>query len=174
MGMRPPLYVRPLTGRERQQLEIGRRGRDLFTRQRCQILLASAAGQRPIQIAHSLGCVTQTVRNAIAAFHRQGLACLQAKSSRPKTAQPIFDPVKSEQLRAGLHTSPRALGHPRSLWSLHLAAEVCYQQGLTPERVSHETIRNALKRLGVNWRRAKHWITSPDPLYALKKNSGSG
>jgi hypothetical protein len=30
-------------------------------------------------------------------------------------------------------------------------------------RMSIETIRLALKRLGVGWQRAKHWITSPDP-----------
>src|SRR3954447_14005921 len=27
----------------------------------------------------------------------------------------------------------------------------------------------ALKRPGISWRRAKHWITSPDPQYVLKK-----
>ena len=33
-------------------------------------------------------------------------------------------------------------------------------------------IRRALKRLKTNWKRAKHWITSPDPQYLLKKPSG--
>src|SRR5262249_12923497 len=33
-----------------------------------------------------------------------------------------------------------------------------------------EAIRVALKRLGIRWRRAKHWITSPDPAYARKKS----
>jgi hypothetical protein len=32
---------------------------------------------------------------------------------------------------------------------------------------------NALKRLGVGWRRAKLWITSPDPQYALKKTGAT-
>jgi hypothetical protein len=49
------------------------------------------------------------------------------------------------------------------------AAEVCVEQGVTAKRVSLETIRDTLKRLGVGWRRAKTWITSPDPQYALKK-----
>jgi len=43
-----------------------------------------------------------------------------------------------------------------------LAAEVAYEQGLTTARVSDETIRNTLARMGVRWRRAKEWITSPD------------
>jgi hypothetical protein len=38
-----------------------------------------------------------------------------------------------------------------------------------PPQVSIETIRLALKRLGVGWQRAKHWITNPDPDYARKK-----
>jgi hypothetical protein len=38
--------------------------------------------------------------------------------------------------------------------------------------VSGETIRTTLLRLGVKWQRAKRWITSPDPLYALKKTPG--
>lgn len=36
-------------------------------------------------------------------------------------------------------------------------------------QVSIETIRLALKRLGVGWQRAKHWITSPDPDYRRRK-----
>ncbi len=42
---------------------------------------------------------------------------------------------------------------------------------MTATRVSHETIRAALRRLGVGWRRAKHWITSPDPAYQRKKHA---
>jgi hypothetical protein len=36
-------------------------------------------------------------------------------------------------------------------------------EGIVPRRVSGETIRQTLLRLGVGWERAKHWITSPDP-----------
>jgi hypothetical protein len=35
--------------------------------------------------------------------------------------------------------------------------------------VTGETIRQALRRLGVGWKRAKAWITSPDPAYLRKK-----
>jgi hypothetical protein len=50
-----------------------------------------------------------------------------------------------------------------------LAADVSFDQGLTPHRVSGETIRATLQRLGVRWKRAKRWLTSPDPAYARKK-----
>jgi transposase len=172
--MKPPIYVRPVSADEQQQLKAGLRSSDAFTVRRCQVLLASARGQRPAQIARNLGCATQSVRNAIRAFHTQGLACLQAQSRRPKRTRVILDAQKREQLRALLHESPRTFGKPRSIWTLGLVAEVCCERGLTPYRVSIENIRQALKRLGVNWRRAKQWLTSPDPQYMRKKSAATG
>ena len=165
------MYVRPLSAEERQQLEAGLRASEAFTLRRCQILLASARGQRPAQIARQLGCATQSVRNTIHAFHTRGLASLHAQSRRPKHTRLVLD---AAPLRALLHERPRAFGKPRSTWTLRLAAEVCWERGLTPYRVSIETVRQALKRLGVSWRRAKRWISSPDPQYALKKSSATG
>src|SRR5947209_1395690 len=46
---------------------------------------------------------------------------------------------------------------------------ISFQQGLTPRLVSGESVRRALKRLGKSWKRAKHWITSPDPQYPTRK-----
>jgi transposase len=172
--MKPPLFVRSLTDDERQQLRAGLRSADAFVLRRCQILLASAHGQRPALIAQNLGCATQTVRNAIRAFHARGLACLQEQSSRPKSAQPLLDEAKREQLRRLLQQSPRTYGKATSLWTLELVADVCLEQGLTPKHVSIETIRTALRRLEVNWKRAKHWIHSPDPAYQRKKGDETG
>jgi hypothetical protein len=50
-----------------------------------------------------------------------------------------------------------------------LASQVSFEKGLTAELVSGETVRATLARLGVKWKRAKRWITSPDPAYARKK-----
>jgi hypothetical protein len=53
-----------------------------------------------------------------------------------------------------------------------MAADVAFEEGLTEERVSGETIRATLSRLlSVRWMRAKRWITSPHPLYERKKAS---
>ena len=49
-----------------------------------------------------------------------------------------------------------------------------FAHGLTPTRVTGETIRATLVRLGVKWQRAKDWITSPDPAYARKKVLATG
>ena len=167
--MKAPIYIRALSPEERAGLEAGLRSSDAFTLRRSQILLASSRKQRPKVIAQNLGCATQTVRNAIHAFEEEGVECLKQESSRPKTVQAQFDQAKCEALRALLHQSPRTFGKSTSVWTLELAAEVSFEQGLTANQVSIETIRQALKRLGVGWQRAKNWITSPDPHYAQKK-----
>lgn len=172
--MKAPIFVRPLTAAERTALRAGLRSGDAFTLRRSQILLQSAAGHTPRQIARHLGCTDQTVRNTIRAFAAAGLACLQAKSSRPKSARPELDPAKTEQLRELLHRSPREFGRGRSTWTLDLAADVCFAEHLTAQRVSDETIRQALLRLGVKWQRARDWITSPDPEYRRKKSDVTG
>jgi transposase len=149
------------------------RSADAFTLRRCQILLASAAGQTPAGIAHTLGCTPATVRNAIHAFAAEGLACLKEKSSRPHSAGPILGTAFAEPLRHLLHQSPRAFGQARSTWTLGLVAQVCFEKGWVPRVLSPDAIRLAVQRLGVSWRRAKHWIRSPDPAYARKKTRGT-
>src|SRR5215207_5693733 len=75
-------------------------------------------------------------------------------------------PKIAEGLREMLHRSPREFGRHSSLWTLEMAAEIAFEQGLVKKRVSGETVRATLSRLlGVRWMRAKRWITSPDPLY---------
>jgi transposase len=167
--MKPPLFVRSLTEQEQQQLKSGLRSPEKFTVRRCQILLSSARKEHPSGIATILGCARQTVRNAIREFNREGIASIEPESRRPKTVQPIFDQDKCEHLKGVLHQSPRAFGKAKSTWTLELVAEVCFERGITPRGVSDETIRDALKRMQVSWKRAKHWISSPDPQYALKK-----
>ena len=55
-----------------------------------------------------------------------------------------------------------------------MLADLAHERGLTAGRVTGETVRQAVRRLGVGWKRAKHWITSPDPGYARKKSGGTG
>jgi transposase len=174
LGRMKPLFVRPLTDPERATLRAGLRSPDAFTLRRCQILLASADGLRPAPIAERLGCASQSVRNAIRAFAAEGTGCLGVKSHRPKSARPELDDGARERLRALLHRSPRDFGKPTSLWTLDLAAEVAFAEGITARLVTGETIRRALKRLGIGWKRAKAWITSPDPAYPRKKGRATG
>jgi transposase len=173
-AMKPPIFVRTLSNDERKQLEAGLRSKDTFTLRRSQMLLASSKGDEVPQIARNLGCGQQTVRDAIHDFNERGLDALVAGSSRPKRTRDAFDHHRAEALREILHRSPREFGHGSSLWTLEIAAETAFEEGLTSERISGETIRATLSRLlGVRWQRAKRWITSPDPLYERKKGAAT-
>jgi transposase len=172
--MMPSLRVRELNEAERAGLQAALRCGDVFTVRRAQILLASARGDAVEPIARTVGVSVQSVRNAIHAFDERRLESLVRRSSRNLTVTPTIDEQGRERLRHILHQSPRTFGLERSLWSLESAAEVCVAEGITPQRMSDETIRRALKALGSSWKRAKQWITSPDPEYARKKSNGTG
>jgi transposase len=172
--MKSPIFVRPFSQKEREALEAGLRSKDTFTLRRSQMLLASSRGEEVPQIATNLGCGQQTVRDAIHDFDARGLDALVAKSSRPRRTRDAFDEQSAEALRGLLHRSPREFARQTSLWTLSMASEVAFEEGITHRRVSGETIRATLSRLlGVRWMRAKRWITSPDPLYERKKGAAT-
>jgi transposase len=167
--MRRPIFVRELTEDERKALEAGLRSDSAFVLRRSQIVLASSRGERAPAIAQALGCDDETVRDVIRAFNAQGIGVLERRSSRPHHIESAFSEEGAERLKGMLHESPRKYGKATSVWTLELAAQVSFEEGLTAYRVSDETVRTALLRLGVRWQRAKDWITSPDPAYARKK-----
>ncbi len=173
--MRRPIFVRPLSDAERQALEDGLRSSDAFVLRRCQVLLASERGENAYRIARSLGCDPQTARTAMKRFNEGGIEeALHKRSSRPEKTRAAFDGGRAERLREMLHRSPREFGKETSLWTLDLAAEVSFEEGLTEGRVTAETVRATLERMGIRWLRAKRWITSPDPEYERKKGGATG
>jgi transposase len=173
--MKAPIFVRSLSVKERKQLEAGLRSKDTFTLRRSQMLLASSRGNKAPQIAENLGCGQQTVRDAIHDFNERGLDALVARSSRPRRTRDAFDEESAEALRELLHRSLREFGRDTSLWTLSMAAEAAFEEGLTGRRVSGETIRATLVRLlRVRWQRAKRWITSPILCTKEKKGGATG
>jgi transposase len=167
--MRTPIFIRALTEDEQRQIQAGLRSSDAFVLRRCQIVLASARGERAPVIAHQLGCDDQTVRNVIKGFNATGLAVLKEGSSRPHHLRTTFTEEGCQRLQDLLHRSPHDFGKERGVWTLEVAAQVSFEQGISATKVSSESVRRALKRLKTNWKRAKHWITSPDPQYLKKK-----
>ena len=149
----------------------------LHTLRRWQILLASDRGERmPTPDRPLLGLQPpETARNAIYAFNEKGLPrALWQGSKRPHTVHRAFQgPEQAEALRELLHHKPRNFGKDTSLWTLDLAAEVSFEEGLSEKRITGETVRATLARMGIRWERAKKWITSPDPEYARKKGGAT-
>ena len=71
------------------------------------------------------------------------------------------------ELLAAARRRPRSLHLPFSLWTLQRLAD--YLAERTGLRVSDETVRRALKHMGIVLSRPQHKISSPDPGYAVKK-----
>jgi transposase len=172
--MKPGMFVRPLAAAERQALRRGLKSADAFTLRRSQVLLSSADGKGAAEIGRLVGVTAQAVRDIIRAFQADGLGCLARKSNAPKAPNAAWDRARDEDLKDLLHRRPREFGEPTSLWTLGLVARVCHAKGWTGRVLTAEAVRLTLKRLGVGWQRAKHWITSPDPAYAKKKRPGTG
>lgn len=68
------------------------------------------------------------------------------------------------------HVAPESQG----FWQSHQSVDFVsgrrsqFRPRPTPRWVRDETMRTSLRRLGVSWKGAKHWITSPDTSYTLK------
>jgi transposase len=170
-----PLYARSLTNEEREVLHQSLKSSNGFRVRRAQMLLMSADEQLRVDaIGRRVGCQGQAVRQAIHAFHREGLRCLEAKAKGNPTDRRALDDAAREQLRELIRHSPRELGYDTSLWTLELLAQACFEQGLTATRVTGETIRATLAAMGISWRRVKQRINSPDPHYTVKKSGATG
>ena len=169
--MQTPLFVRPLTADEQATLETGLRSSSALP-------YAAARGSSPVPRArrdrdkHDLMLYHDCPqRYACVALPRPG--CAMGPLIAPTHHGDLFAAGACESLRALLPQSPRTFGKPPSRWTLALAAEVSCAQGLTPRLVSDETMRLALRRLRVTWKRAKPWSTGPDPAYARQKNGAT-
>ena len=138
------------------------------------ILMSADAQMKVDEIGRHVGCQGQAVRISINAFHKDGLACLEAGSHARHDDQRAFDDAAREQLRELIQHSPRDFNYGTSLWTLDLLAQASFEQGLTEMLVTGETVRATLASMGISWQRAKHWVTSPDPHYAVKKSGATG
>ena len=173
--MKAPLFVRNITDEEKTELDKGLRSSSALTVRRSQIVLMSSQEKLTArEIAKRLKCSDQCVREAIRAFEAEGLASLKPKSRARHDEQQALDVAGRDWLQAVMRQSPRLYGYEGSLWTLDWLAELAAREGYTTEVVYPETIGRALKRLGIHWRRAKHWINSPDEQYPLKKSGATG
>jgi transposase len=145
-----PLYARSLTDEERQVLRQSLKSSNGFTVRRAQMLLLSAEeGLKVNAIGERVGCQGQAVRQAIHAFHQEGLSCLHPKANGNPTDRRALDDAARERLRELIRRSPRDLGYETSLWTLELLAQACFEQGLTAGQVTGETIRATLAAMGI-------------------------
>jgi len=121
----------------------------LTPRGRERIIELDASGLTPQAISQAVGVCPRTVRKWVGRYHREGLAGLQDRSSRPRrlrqpTPQAIVETI--EQLRR------------QRLTGKAIAAEV---------RVSSATVSRVLRRLGLN----KLSALEPEPVRRYEREN---
>ena len=163
------IYIGKIPEEEITVLKAGLRSSSAFTVRRCQILLKSAKWQTANQIAQELSCSDQTVRDALSAYHQEGLECIREKSHARHNQEAVITAAGCSRLKEIIRLSPRTFGFQTSVWTRPLLAQVLQQEGYTDQVVSSSAITAALKRVDVAWRRAKRWVRSPDPHYERRK-----
>lgn len=170
-----PIYARAITKEERHSLREELKSGNGVVVRRSQIILMSADETLKAQaIGQRVGYSDETVRQVIQRFNQEGLQVIYRKSTARPDDQRAFKDVAREQLKAMVHQSPRAFGCESSMWTLQLLAEVSYQEGLTDRLVHADTVGETLHQLGVDWKKAKRHIQSPDQHYQRKKNDATG
>ena len=169
------IYARTPTEEERGTLKAALKSAEGITVRRSQIILMSTDEKlKAGEIGKRLGLSDQLVRNVLHAYNEQGVACLKPGTKARKDDQRAFDDQAREQLREIIRQSPRSYGYETSLWTLDLLAEVSQKEGLTAHQVHKDTISQTLYEMGMNWKRVKHWISSPDEHYERKKSAAIG
>ena len=170
-----PIYARAITKEERHSLREQLKSANGVVVRRSQIILMSADEDLKAQaIAERVGYSDETVRQVIQRFNQEGVQAIYPKSNARPDDQRAFKDVARERLKAIVRQSPRIFGCESSMWTLQLLAEVSYQEGLTDHLVHSDTVGETLHQLGVDWKKAKRHIQSPDKHYKRKKNDATG
>jgi transposase len=148
-----------LTPKERQALEAlaaqTAQARDL---RRAQALLWLEQGEAVQAIADRLGVSRQTLYNWVTRFESRrtlGLAARLAdapRSGRPRTAYGVIDPLIDEVIER----DPREFEYRSTAWTAPLLVE--YLQDTHEIEVSCDSVRFAIRRLDIRWKRPRHTL----------------
>jgi transposase len=162
-----PIQLPPLTPPQCEPLDrLYRTTKMPRLRTRAQmILLAAEQGLRVPQMARIVRESEATVLRWLKRYRAEGLEGLQ-DTPRPGRPAQLTEAYRAERL-AAVRRRPRRLGLPFSLWTLQrLVDDLAEKTGI---RVSDETVRRALKHMGIVLSRPQHKMSSPDPEYEIKK-----
>lgn len=163
------IKIRPITPEESEILDRWQRSDDIVRYRRARILRLSEGNWRCPAIAEALGLRVETVRLTIKSFNEGGIPAITprprsggrpARLSTPEVAETAEDLVRQ--------APPTEEG--RATWTLQSLAEVIAARFDHISTMSYETVRRLLSQRKVVYRQAKEWLTSPDPLYALRKS----
>jgi len=159
-----------LTGSERLILQcLAAHSDDARLVQRAYALLWLDDGESLADIAERLCVSRQSVYNWISYWEDRAEQEISQRlsdaprSGRPPTAKGIIDPLIDEIL----DSDPRSFGYRSTVWTAQLL--VHYLSDKHRLNVSDDSVRLAIIRLGVRWKRLRHHLGLRDPRWRQAK-----
>jgi len=134
---------------------------------RLKIIHLSAHGHSVSELATLFDCCTATVRDYITRYKDRGLPGLKRRSSG---GAPVKIPLTKAAWEDLLHQSPSQFERLQTgarNWTQELVQR--YLREYHQISVSQQAISAAIKRHNVSWNRGKLRVTSPDPVYTVKR-----
>ena len=160
------LCVRPLSQKEKDRLYELLDHPEPRVRKRAKAVLLSSEGYSANEMVPLVDLTAKSIRKWLRRFNEEGVDGLIRERKSPGPPVRITKEQRRRMVELVL-TPPQALGKPFTNWSLAKLREHLSQEGI---RVSRSWLWKILKEEGVSLQRAKSWIESPDPEYALKKS----
>lgn len=146
------VFVPRLRRKERERLErAAARSKEPKFRDRCRAVLWSEEGRSVGEIAGLLRVHHSTVWRWIADYRRFGIKGLEVE--KPAGRARLIDEDGEAALERALRSNPRDLGYPFTRWTQPTLIEFLYEA--VHVRVSVDTVRRALHRLGYRFKRPK-------------------
>lgn len=166
---RERLRVREISDEEGNRLLriVRRSSGSVVTWRRAQMVLLSAQGMDVDQIAKVAFTSPDRVRDVLNNFNEDGFESLYPKyaGGRP----PTFTLPQRQRIKKIALARPIDHGLPFSTWSLAKLAEYLVAEGVVDD-ISHEGLRDLLRKEGVSFQVIKTFKRSNDPDYEAKKN----
>lgn len=141
--------------------------KDLHWHQRLHIISVSAQGKSVPELTELFAYCAATIRTYITCYNRDGLTGLTRQYSSGAPPKIPFSKAEWEEI---LHQSPAQFDRVKTAarnWSQSLLVE--YFQAYHDITVTRQAVAASLKRHGLRLNRGRLKVTSPDPLYTVKR-----
>lgn len=135
--------------------------------QRLKIIQMSSLGETISKLAKTFDVCKATVRDYIKRYNNGELAALKRHNSNGRPSKIDFTKAQWEEL---LHRSPcqfEKLNTGARNWTHNLLSQ--YSHEYLNVQITPSAIGMLLKRMDIRWNRGKLKVTSPDPLYTVKR-----
>ena len=159
-----------LTRRERRLLEaLVVQTPDAMVLRRAQALLWVAAGDSVTHVAQRLCVTRQAIYKWIRLFEQSSISNLATRlqaaprSGRPGKVKGVIEPLLDEVI----DHDPRLFGLNSTVWTASLLAQYLHAEHTLCVSVS--SIRQALVRLDIKWKRPRHTLSLRSPTWRQAK-----